>query len=201
MFSRDVTSAILLFQNKGKSAMLVYQTDALEIELCFYPNIVFSFSKPIWPLVTWVKTRYYGSRPELANAKFNYHDDTMLPHLTGCLAIHSSPPCYLLPHEPSEIQFSFITLLIFVRILTMGLALVVVPFLPASNVFFTVGFVVAERVLYLSSIGSCLITVLGFTLLSKIRAGKKVGYMYICHNVVYSSAVLFMITSSLSAMG
>jgi len=60
------------------------------------------------------------------------------------------------------------------RILTMGLALVVVPFLPASNIFFTVGFVVAERVLYLSSIGSCIITVLGFILLSKKRLGKKV---------------------------
>ena len=57
----------------------------------------------------------------------------------------------------------------------MGVALVVVPFLPASNIFFTVGFVVAERVLYLSSIGSCLITVLGFTLLSKNRLGKKVS--------------------------
>ena len=61
----------------------------------------------------------------------------------------------------------------------MGLALVVVPFLPASNIFFTVGFVVAERVLYLSSIGSCLITVLGFTLLSKIRLGKKVSNVLI----------------------
>lgn len=61
------------------------------------------------------------------------------------------------------------------RILTMGLAFVVVPFLPASNVFFRVGFVVAERVLYLSSIGSCLLTVLGFTLLSKFPMGKKVS--------------------------
>ena len=61
----------------------------------------------------------------------------------------------------------------------MGLALVIVPFLPASNIFFTVGFVVAERVLYLSSIGSCLITVLGFTLLSKKRLGKKVSNVLI----------------------
>ncbi|XP_073254700.1 protein O-mannosyl-transferase TMTC4-like [Porites lutea] len=56
----------------------------------------------------------------------------------------------------------------------MGLAILVVPFLPASNIFFTVGFVVAERVLYLSSIGSCLITVLGFAALSKKYFGKKV---------------------------
>lgn len=60
------------------------------------------------------------------------------------------------------------------RILTLGLAFVVVPFLPATNIFFRVGFVVAERVLYLSSIGSCLLTVLGFTLLSKFPLGKKV---------------------------
>ena len=51
----------------------------------------------------------------------------------------------------------------------------VVPFLPATNIFFRVGFVVAERVLYLSSIGSCLLTVLGFTLLSKFPLGKKVS--------------------------
>ncbi|XP_068185661.1 protein O-mannosyl-transferase TMTC4 isoform X2 [Antennarius striatus] len=43
------------------------------------------------------------------------------------------------------------------RTLTLGLVLLVVPFLPASNVFFRVGFVIAERVLYLSSAGSCLL--------------------------------------------
>ena len=36
------------------------------------------------------------------------------------------------------------------------MALVVLPFLPASNLLFPVGFVVAERVLYLPSMGSCL---------------------------------------------
>jgi len=68
----------------------------------------------------------------------------------------------------------------------MGLALVVVPFLPASNIFFTVGFVVAERVLYLSSIGSCLITVLGFTLLSKNRLGKKVSDVLIGRKFLFN---------------
>uniref|UniRef100_A0A8C5CJ61 dolichyl-phosphate-mannose--protein mannosyltransferase n=1 Tax=Gadus morhua TaxID=8049 RepID=A0A8C5CJ61_GADMO len=37
--------------------------------------------------------------------------------------------------------------------LTLGLVLLLVPFLPACNLFFRVGFVVAERVLYLSSAG------------------------------------------------
>ncbi|XP_034041862.1 protein O-mannosyl-transferase TMTC4 [Thalassophryne amazonica] len=43
------------------------------------------------------------------------------------------------------------------RTISLGLVLLVVPFLPASNVFFRVGFVIAERVLYLSSAGYCLL--------------------------------------------
>ena len=41
--------------------------------------------------------------------------------------------------------------------MTLGLVLLVVPFLPACNIFFRVGFVIAERVLYLSSAGYCLL--------------------------------------------
>ena len=78
--------------------------------------------------------------------------------------------------------------ILFFRILTMGLAILAVPFLPASNIFFTVGFVVAERVLYLSSIGSCLITVLGFAALSKKYFGKKVSRMM--YTSIYSLVTL-----------
>ena len=42
-------------------------------------------------------------------------------------------------------------------VLLFGLSLMVVPFIPASNLFFPVGFVVAERVLYLPSMGFCLL--------------------------------------------
>jgi hypothetical protein len=38
----------------------------------------------------------------------------------------------------------------------MALAMTIVPFLPALPIFFSVGFVVAERVLYLPSMGACL---------------------------------------------
>ena len=41
--------------------------------------------------------------------------------------------------------------------LTFGSALMVGPFLPASNLFVTVGFTVAERVLYLPSAGFCVL--------------------------------------------
>lgn len=47
------------------------------------------------------------------------------------------------------------------RCLSMGLALIVVPFLPATNLLFRVGFVIAERVLYLSTAGYCIVIVLG----------------------------------------
>ena len=47
------------------------------------------------------------------------------------------------------------------QILTMALCLMVAPFIPASNLFFPVGFVLAERVLYLPSMGYCIIVALG----------------------------------------
>lgn len=43
----------------------------------------------------------------------------------------------------------------------MGLAMTVFPFLPASNLFFPVGFVVAERVLYMPSMGFSLLVAFG----------------------------------------
>ncbi|KRG03558.1 protein O-mannosyl-transferase TMTC2 isoform X1 [Drosophila mojavensis] len=42
-------------------------------------------------------------------------------------------------------------------ILLMSCAFLTLPFLPASNLFFYVGFVVAERLLYLPSVGFCLL--------------------------------------------
>lgn len=43
----------------------------------------------------------------------------------------------------------------------MSLACLCIPFLPASNLFFRVGFVIAERVLYLPSIGYCMLVAIG----------------------------------------
>ena len=47
------------------------------------------------------------------------------------------------------------------RPLITALLLLVLPFLPASNLFFPVGFVVAERVLYTPSMGFCMLVALG----------------------------------------
>jgi protein O-mannosyl-transferase len=43
----------------------------------------------------------------------------------------------------------------------IALSMLVLPFIPATNLFFYVGFVVAERVLYIPSIGYCLAVAIG----------------------------------------
>ncbi|KAJ8006454.1 hypothetical protein DPEC_G00107430 [Dallia pectoralis] len=47
------------------------------------------------------------------------------------------------------------------REVLVGVLLLVFPFIPASNLFFRVGFVVAERVLYMPSMGYCILVVYG----------------------------------------
>lgn len=47
------------------------------------------------------------------------------------------------------------------REVLVGMLFLVFPFIPASNLFFRVGFVVAERVLYMPSMGYCILVVHG----------------------------------------
>lgn len=47
------------------------------------------------------------------------------------------------------------------KILYIGLGIIIFTYIPASNLFFTVGFVVAERILYLPSAGFCLLITCG----------------------------------------
>ncbi|MGH0150607.1 UNVERIFIED_CONTAM: hypothetical protein FKN15_019615 [Acipenser sinensis] len=48
------------------------------------------------------------------------------------------------------------------REVLVGILFLVFPFIPASNLFFRVGFVAAERVLYMPSMGYCILVVHGF---------------------------------------
>ena len=59
------------------------------------------------------------------------------------------------------------------RLAAACLSLLALPFLPASNLFFYVGFVVAERVLYIPSAGFCLLSGCGAALALSSRAGKR----------------------------
>lgn len=63
------------------------------------------------------------------------------------------------------------------NVLIMSLSMIVFPFIPASNLFFYVGFVIAERILYIPSMGFCLLVAQGAYLLS-VRGrteGKRRG--------------------------
>ncbi|XP_041352058.1 protein O-mannosyl-transferase TMTC3-like [Gigantopelta aegis] len=56
----------------------------------------------------------------------------------------------------------------------ISLSFVVLPFIPASNLFFPVGFVVAERILYTPSMGFCMFVALGYELLLENKKNMKV---------------------------
>ena len=71
----------------------------------------------------------------------------------------------------------------------MCLALVIIPFVPATNIFFKVGFVIAERVLYLPSAGYCLLVAFGFNkLYSNLIMYRKVGIINM--NNIYCNYIL-----------
>ena len=55
------------------------------------------------------------------------------------------------------------------RKLLFCLCLMSIPFIPASNLFFPVGFVIAERVLYIPSMGFCMVVAYGAWLLMSNR--------------------------------
>ena len=50
-----------------------------------------------------------------------------------------------------------------------ALIMTLLPFIPASNLLFPVGFVIAERILYLPSMGYCLLVAIGFNAFKTVR--------------------------------
>ncbi|XP_072407732.1 protein O-mannosyl-transferase TMTC2-like isoform X2 [Chiloscyllium punctatum] len=74
------------------------------------------------------------------------------------------------------------------NIVIFSLSLLIVPFLPATNLFFYVGFVIAERILYVPSMGFCLLVTLGIRTLS-LRMKKRVFK----NLVLYAAAALVVL--------
>ncbi|XP_046730253.1 protein O-mannosyl-transferase TMTC2 isoform X2 [Silurus meridionalis] len=58
------------------------------------------------------------------------------------------------------------------NMVVFSLGLLALPFLPATNLFFYVGFVVAERVLYIPSMGFCLLVTLGIRAMF-LKTGRR----------------------------
>ncbi len=74
------------------------------------------------------------------------------------------------PHGNSRIR----------RPLILAVCMMAFPFLPASNLFFPVGFVIAERILYLPSMGFCVLVALGAWRLHKFYpTAVKMGVVYL----------------------
>ncbi|KAJ8395712.1 hypothetical protein AAFF_G00029490 [Aldrovandia affinis] len=63
------------------------------------------------------------------------------------------------------------------KTIIMALSLIVLPFVPASNLFFPVGFVVAERVLYVPSMGFCMLVAHGFRIVSHSGNLKRISWL------------------------
>lgn len=63
----------------------------------------------------------------------------------------------------------------------MGLVMLIIPFLPASNIFFNVGFVLAERTLYIPSAGYCLLIVIG---LQKLCNRVPTQYLLLSYTIL-----------------
>ena len=62
---------------------------------------------------------------------------------------------------PTETTFTVVNRDYLLQAAIISLAILILSFLPASNLFFYVGFVVAERILYIPSVGFCLLIAIG----------------------------------------
>lgn len=76
------------------------------------------------------------------------------------------------------------------HVVVFSLGLLAIPFLPATNLFFYVGFVIAERVLYIPSMGFCLLVAVGMrSLYVRLRRRSSRAVL------VYCAAVLVLLFS------
>lgn len=76
------------------------------------------------------------------------------------------------------------------NVVVFSLGLLAIPFLPATNLFFYVGFVIAERVLYIPSMGFCLLVAVAMRTLY-IQLRRKSARTVL----VYCSAALVLLFS------
>lgn len=71
------------------------------------------------------------------------------------------------------------------QVVAFSLGLLAIPFLPATNLFFYVGFVIAERVLYIPSMGFCLLVAVGMrSLYVRLRRRSSRAVLVYCATVL-----------------
>lgn len=74
------------------------------------------------------------------------------------------------------------------NVVVFSLGLLAIPFLPATNMFFYVGFVIAERVMYIPSMGFCLLVAVGLRSLYVRQRRRSFRAL-----LVYCSAALVLL--------
>lgn len=78
-------------------------------------------------------------------------------------------------HATSYLMLIWLLLYLYTYYIFQSLAFMALPFLPASNLFFPVGFVIAERVLYIPSMGFCMLVAYGWSLMTE-KCNKKLSW-------------------------
>lgn len=74
----------------------------------------------------------------------------------------------------------------------------VLPFLPASNLFFYVGFVIAERILYLPSVGACL--AVGASISAVYNVARRSGFTRLARATLFFTGLLLTCMSAKTLM-
>ncbi|XP_061891992.1 protein O-mannosyl-transferase TMTC2 [Entelurus aequoreus] len=120
------------------------------------------------------------------NSNGHSYQDHEQEHVNNsCTSAHNEHGAQNGTKKPHESRTS---LPITENVVVFSLGLLAIPFLPATNLFFYVGFVIAERVLYIPSMGFCLLVAVGLRSLY-IRLRHKSSKALL----VYCSAALILL--------
>ena len=144
---------------------------ALNFQLLFLPSTLsYDWSMESIPLVSSIldirniiSTVFYSLLFYfISRVVFNFY-----PRIVGILKKIGSntgeSSCLSKPGEESRRKIDTI------QVMALSLSLLILPFLPATNLFFYVGFVLAERVLYIPSLGYCLLLAISLENLSRFN--------------------------------
>ena len=130
------------------------------VTLAFYAGLLlYAFSKKILPF-PWLLKRRLLQKVGSGHSKDHTTDDVIINGAAAAQGIKRT--------DKKQLKSDLLNSQSLSRdkctskeVLLFSLSLVIFPFLPASNLFFPVGFVVAERVLYLPSMGFCMLVAYG----------------------------------------
>lgn len=131
-------------------------------------------------IFVWYVLRFLNVTVRSVKAKEEEENDSLVTRIPGCLASCGVKFSRHLCHVP---------------VLLMALTLTIIPFIPATNFFFYVGFVVAERVLYIPSMGFCLLVAQGFyRLLSRVQTlSRRKIYQQLLWTLFFMLVVSFSV--------